>query len=166
MISRGFIPLSVSGKEERKKFQNGPTEIFLGLIKETNKRRIFAPADPESGNDKPWVDAWLRADVEAISKQLPYPVLPFFIEMISRDSSEVDSNQMLEQKSERDQMLFLPGAGATLNSVNDDLKEVNYPVPVFDAIVPAGRHYSYIFEWAIMAAMVIVAGGILQLRRN
>lgn len=166
LISRGFLPLSATSPKDRLKFHNGPAEVFIALVKETSPQKLFAPQDPESGLDKPWVDAWLRIDIPSISKQLPYSVLPFYLEMMSRDSSEVDSNKFIQQKDERDQILFLPGAGASLNSVKKDLKETDYPVPVFDTVVPAGRHYSYIFEWAIMAFGVSLTGLGLQLRQR
>ena len=166
LVSRGFLPLSSSDKESRIKYQNGPIENFTALIQETNNPKLFAPQDPKAGLDLPWVDAWLRVDIKAIANQLSYQILPFYLEMISRDTTTLDSNKFLEQKSERDKILFLPGAGAKLNSVKEDKRNIDYPVPVFDPIVPAGRHYSYIFEWAIMSLMVIIAALILQLRRN
>lgn len=165
LISRGFIPLSAAAREQRSKFQNGPLENFVVLIKESEKPKFLAPKDPDSGASMPWVDAWLRIDPAAIGKQLPYPVLPFYAEMMSRDINEIDSNKLLQHKSERDQILFLPGAGARLSSLKNDQESTEYPVAVFDTIVPAGRHFSYIFEWAIMSVMVVIAAIILQLKR-
>lgn len=166
LVSRGFIPLSSSSKEARQKYRNGTSEEFTALLKESMTTKLFSPQDPQSGRDKPWVDAWLRVETTAIEKQLPYSIQPFYLEIMPSESNGINSQNIIQDKSERDQMMFLPGAGSRLGNFNNEHKDENYPLPVFDSIVPAGRHFSYIFEWAIMALGVILTGIMLQFRQK
>jgi surfeit locus 1 family protein len=168
LVNRGFIPISHSNPENRKIFQAEiKAEQISGLIKASVAKKFLAPPDPISGLDKAWVDAWLRIDIESISKQMPYPLIPFYIETLPVDNLGLDSSKMLLTKSDKDQILFMPGAGqASLNSIHSQEDLSKYPIPFYDPIVPPDRHFSYIFEWAIMGLMVIAAAIIIQLKRH
>jgi len=164
-ISRGFIPIQLLSPESRKPFQKEETATLVGLIKESTARKLFAPSDPETGATLPRVDQWLRIDIPNIQKQIPYTIAPVYLEQIPETNSQVTSDDLQESKSNRDEILFMPGAGANLPSY-DDIPKGDFPIPTYDTVIPAARHYSYIFEWAIMALMTIIIGGVLQLRRN
>ena len=164
LVSRGFLPLSLSNPEKRKLFQKPDEVQFTGLIKSTVKRRLFAPEDPPAGRDLPWVDAWLRMDLDNMAKQLPYPIEPFFIEIMNTEDSTKAQELIVRTESDRDEMFFLAGKGIPAPPTEkDDLSQ--YPIVVFDTVVPPTRHLGYVFEWSAMALMTIIIAIILQLRR-
>jgi hypothetical protein len=60
------------------------------LIKEPHTHTAFSPSDPAAGQGQPWVDSWLRVDLKNISKQLPYKILPFYVEIIpGREATDI-----------------------------------------------------------------------------
>ena len=76
-------------------------------------------------------------------------------------STEV-KNTMLETRAGREELFFLPGKDQFQEKIyNQD----ELPIPVFDTVIPAGRHFGYIFEWGIMAAATIFICLLLQLRK-
>lgn len=168
IVSRGFLPLDRSSPEARKEFQHGPEAQFVGLIKAPVQPRFFlAPQDPDPAGG--WVDAWLRVDVERMQQQLPYPVLPFFVEVMSTVEHDQVKELMIQSKSGRDELLLLPLRADALNAnspsdaaTSHDLE--HFPVPVFDTVIPPGRHFGYVFEWALMALVTLLICIILQLR--
>jgi len=164
LVSRGFVPLHLSSREIRKKFQRNEKAIFTGLVKESSPQKAFSPNDPETGPDKPWVDAWLRIDIQKMAKQLPYKVLPLFLEVMETPEVKGVEEKIVTSKSGRDDMLIFPGPESKIKS-EKDVPDLNYPLPVFDTVVPPGRHQGYIFEWAFMAFMTFLIGILLQLRR-
>ena len=94
-MDRGFIPLEKSKPELRKAFHKDSQADFTGLVKEAQSKKILAPGDPPAGTEHPWVDAWLRVDLEAISKQLPYPVLPVFVEIMNTTEAGAVQSQIV-----------------------------------------------------------------------
>ncbi len=166
LVNRGFLPLSAADPKERLKYQNGPETSFNALVKPSVPKKFMAPSDRPSGLDLPWVDSWYRVNIPEIAKQIPYSLMPFYLEILPENHSQLDAEKMLQTKSDKDQILFMPRSGATLHSIENDLENISYPAPAYDTVIPPGRHFSYIFEWAIMAAMVVTAGIILQLKRN
>ncbi|MGC8780654.1 MAG: SURF1 family cytochrome oxidase biogenesis protein, partial [Anaerolineae bacterium] len=44
------------------------------------RRSALSPADPPLGPDRPRLDAWFRVDLPRIQEQMPYPLLPVFLE--------------------------------------------------------------------------------------
>lgn len=166
LVSRGFIPLNKSAPEQRKEFAESESVKFMGLIKPAMKRKLFAPKDPPSGPGQPWVDQWLRVDLENISKQLPYPILPFYVELMgdSEEAVEKMEAQIVNSKSEKSELLFMPARSMHAKEQLKSQANLKFPVPVYDTVIPPGRHFGYIFEWAIMAFVTLLIGVVLQLR--
>jgi len=162
LVNRGFLPLEVSTREKRKAYQTEKEAEFIGLVKETTTRRLFAPGDPAAGEDRPWVDAWLRVDIENIAKQLPYEVLPVYLEIMLSEDLEEAKRQIVTSESGKDELLFLPLRGVQTHEAAKS--GIDFPVPVFNTVVPPGRHWGYVFEWAIMALFTLLIGIIIQLR--
>jgi len=164
LVNRGFVPLALSAREERLQFQRPQTVEFTGLIKESVAHRWLAPRDPESGRELPWVDAWLRVDIASIQKQLPYPLLPIWLEIMDGEDLSVAQGKMVESRSGRDELLFL--GGARVNMVQQPITHADrdYPLAVYDSVIPPGRHLGYVYEWAFMALITVLIGIILQLR--
>jgi surfeit locus 1 family protein len=82
LVNRGWIPFEVSNPEQREMFREevGPVEI-RGIVRSTQTRPSrFAPADPTASPDRSDLDAWLRVDIDRIQQQVPYRLLPVFLE--------------------------------------------------------------------------------------
>lgn len=168
LVNRGFLPLSKSKSEDRNIYQRPRDVNFIGLIKEGSEKPFLGPRDPESGKDKSWVDAWLRVDIDNIGKQLPYPIAPFYLEIMNTGDKEgVDigktSEQILDTRAGKEELFFLPGKSAI--ATGKTFEDEDLPIPLFDTVTPPGRHFGYIFEWAIMALAVIVICVGLQFRK-
>ncbi|MBX7143631.1 MAG: SURF1 family protein [Oligoflexia bacterium] len=166
LVDRGFIPLSHSSLEARKPFQVHEDTTFVGLIKAGASPKFLAPKDPPSGPGLPWVDAWLRVDIQAIEKQLPYKLLPIYLEIMETQDAKAVEQKMLDARDGREEMFMLAPKEGLMQLAQDDIAPGKYPLPVFDTIIPPGRHFGYIFEWAAMALMTLLACLVLQLKRN
>lgn len=161
LIIRGFLPFDLISKESRKEFRTLPQQPFTALIKESVGRRFLAPKDKESGKDKPWVDEWLRVDVPEIEKQIPYPVLPIYLETMKEGSVEEATKTIVKDSAEKDEILNMAGKKMGRSS---DLDPKTFPIPDPDTIIPPGRHFKYVFEWIVMAVATLLIGIVLQLR--
>lgn len=165
LVIRGFIPLELSSREKRAQFQmpTTPTQL-IGLVKEGAYQKLLAPADPPSGGLNPWVDAWLRVDIEKMQRQIPYPILPVYLEQLDDTPLAELKTKVIKENSEKAEILSLAMRAAVPAPHNQDKSNIEYPRPFFDAYVSAGRHLGYVFEWAIMAIMTLLIGIVLQMR--
>lgn len=164
LINRGFVPLAHSDPAKRKAFQRQPMADFTVLLKESAPRRFLAPEDPPSGVGRPWVDAWLRVDLAKISRQIPYPLLPVWGEMMSAENAAEAQEKIIETRAGREELLFLANR-ATMAQPVIVVDPTKYPIAVLDTVIPAGRHLGYVFEWAGMALVTLLICFVLQLRR-
>lgn len=166
LVDRGFLPQSLADETTRKKFQTPATASFIGLVKESMPRKFLAPADPLAGDGKPWVERWLRVDIPNMQRQLPYPVLPVFLEIVETEDTKAVEQGIIDQKSSgRDEMFFLGGETNLGSLGSEQAADIRYPIPVFDTVIPPGRHLGYVFEWAVMALLTALICMVLQLRR-
>jgi cytochrome oxidase assembly protein ShyY1 len=169
LVQRGFIPLDHSKKEHRSLFQTDEPVAIVGLIKPPKVPAFFiAPQDPPSGPPHPWIDAWLRVDIEKMARQLPYKPLPIYVERMSEAalvSTEAVTKRVLRSDETRDDMLFFPMRAETLaHQVTRPLTD--FPHPVFDSVIPPGRHLGYVYEWAFMALGTLIITVFLHFRRK
>lgn len=165
LVNRGFVPLENSTVEMRKKFRRTSADSFTGLIKESSKQKLFSPSDPDTGQGLPWVDAFLRVDIPKISAQLPYEILPVYLEVADTSDARKAVEEVVASSSHgRDELLAMSGQGLT-QSFGMNAPELDYPIPTFNTILPPDRHLGYVYEWGIMSFATIIIGGILQFRR-
>lgn len=162
LVSRGFIPLSRSSQEQRTSFQRPTNTHITAIIKETAERRFLAPNDPPSGPQHPWVDAWLRVDLPRIGAQLPYPLLPFYLEEIPANQVDTLSLSIVQSHSDREEMLSMASRRPVAGPPN--LAAYTFPIPSPTTVVPAGRHRQYVYEWLILAVLTVLGSLILMLR--
>lgn len=164
LVNRGFAPLPLSDSDARKTISRPAEGSFTGLIKAPSLRRPFAPADPETGGDLPWVDAWLRVDLARMQRQLPYPLLPIYLEIMTTGSTAETTGAIVQGASGRDE-LFVPSERIySMVQAPENLDPARYPIPVFDTVIPPGRHLGYVFEWAMIALLATLICLVLQLR--
>lgn len=162
LVSRGFIPLSLAGREQRAPFQTPHTTTFTAIIKESVPQRLFAPSDPPAGPSLPWVDAWLRVDIPRIGAQLPYPILPFYLEIIPPEQVNSLPLTIVQSHSDREEMLSM--ASRRPVSAPPNPADYSFPIPSPSTVVPAGRHRQYIYEWIILALLTLLGSMVLLLR--
>ncbi len=79
LVDQGWIPLDLIAPEQRQQLAvEGIVEI-QGMVRAPQTRTSsLTPQDPLPENGR--LDAWYRVDVARIAQQLPYPLLPFYIE--------------------------------------------------------------------------------------
>lgn len=165
LIDRGFIPLGREGIEERQKYQRPEQLEMFGLVKESMPPKLFAPNDPEPAPGKPWIDQWLRVDIENISKQLPYKVLPIYLETMQDPNDALLSDKIVrEGDAGRHDMLNMTGA-SSVESFGMDSPEAAYPIATYDTTPPPDIHLGYVYEWGFMAVLTLLIGVVTQLKR-
>jgi surfeit locus 1 family protein len=72
----------MSNPEQRKVFQEATGAVGVrGILRRSQPRRSnMSPADLPLGPERPRLDAWYRVDIPRIQEQVPYPLLPVFLE--------------------------------------------------------------------------------------
>jgi len=82
LVNRGWIPFEMSQPGQRGVFraEAGLVEV-QGILRSSRTRPSrFAPADPTPIPGQTGLDAWLRVDIDRIQEQVPYRLLPVFLE--------------------------------------------------------------------------------------
>jgi surfeit locus 1 family protein len=82
LVDRGWIPFTQAAPEDRAVYQPPAGEVTVeGIVRPAQQREAaFLPADPTLSPALPRVDAWFRVDVSQIQDQVPYPLLPYYVE--------------------------------------------------------------------------------------
>lgn len=82
LVDRGWVPYELAEAGLRQPFQapTGPVTV-TGIVRPSQQRQYdFLPGDPTLSPDMPRLDAWFWLDVDQIQGQVPYPLLPFYVE--------------------------------------------------------------------------------------
>jgi surfeit locus 1 family protein len=82
LVDRGWIPYEMASPEQRKEFQQAAGEVEArGILRRSEVRSSqVSPADLPLEPDRPRLDAWHRVDIPRIQEQIPYPLLPLYLE--------------------------------------------------------------------------------------
>ena len=164
LVNRGFIPLHKYTHPLPAEFRNESNAQFVGLIKESSRRRFLAPSDPIVSADS-WQHEFIRIEVPHLQAQYPYPLAPFYVERIASLTNKEIREAIVKSDSDKEELLMLPMRALREEKKKDRLVlKSAYPVPFFSTVLPAGRHLGYVFEWAIMALMTFLICLVLQLR--
>jgi hypothetical protein len=73
-------------------------------------------------------------------------------------------SQIVKSSAGKEELLIMGLADPAAGNRPDFDPNLSYPIPVFDTVLPAGRHLGYVYEWAIMAFATLLIGLVLQLR--
>jgi surfeit locus 1 family protein len=162
LVDRGFIPLGREAREFRSRYHSPSRIDQFALVKDSARRTLFAPADPAVGAGKSWADIWIRVNISAMQQQLPFQVLPIYVELMSSpDDPLLPSKIVKENSAAKNEVLSLTGQKYVENlSLNSP--DANYPTPLFDTTPPPDIHLGYVYEWAFMAALTLAIGAIAQ----
>lgn len=136
LVNRGFIPLLA----DRTQFRNEKKASFLGLAKESQGSTWFSLAGG---------DTWEKVDIDGIQENLPYKVLPFFVERLDG----VPTESMVVSTASGREDIFNLTSGTVIKSGTDDLSI--YPVAAYSTTVPAGRHLGYVYEWIFIGLLIL-----------
>ncbi|CAM2006464.1 SURF1 family protein [Acanthopleuribacter pedis] len=81
LVDRGFLPFAYTMDESRRsEYQPEGRMAFTARLRPAQAKSFFLTpetADPTPGQ---WKGRWLRIEVEKMAMQLPYPVLPIYLE--------------------------------------------------------------------------------------
>ncbi len=82
LVDRGWIPYEMAAPDQRATFDRTAGEVAVtGILRRSQVRRSpLSPPDPPLGPERPRLDAWFRVDIPRIREQVPYPLLPLFLE--------------------------------------------------------------------------------------
>jgi surfeit locus 1 family protein len=164
LIDRGFVALGKEDREQRKRYQRSKHVELYGLLKESAQPKLFAPNDPPAGPGYPWVDRWLRVHIDAIQKQIPYPLLPIYFETMSDPNDPKLPSQIVKEGSaSKSDVLVL--TGQQVENFGLQSPDLPYPIPTYDTTPPPDIHLGYVYEWAFMAILTLAIGVIAQLKR-
>lgn len=165
LIDRGFIPIGREARDYRTRYQTPARVELFGLIKDSMPEKFMAPSDPPTGDGKPWVDLWYRVNIPSIQKQIPYPILPFYLETMEDPNDPLLASKIVREGSAgRNDVLMLAGQ-KNVESFGMESPDAKYPIPAYDITPPPDIHLGYVYEWAFMALLTIGIGVIMQLKR-
>ncbi len=81
IVDRGWLPITEGGHEARQRFDVDGDVRIEGIVRRPQAHTSpLTPADVQPSGGR--LDQWLRPDVAKIAGQLPYPVLPFYVELV------------------------------------------------------------------------------------
>jgi surfeit locus 1 family protein len=82
LVDRGWIPYTEADPAARAPYRAPEGEAAVeGIVRASQARTLaFLPADPTLGPGQARLDAWFWVNIPQIQLQVPYPLLPFFIE--------------------------------------------------------------------------------------
>jgi surfeit locus 1 family protein len=82
LVDRGWLPYAELEPARRAAYQAPVGEVVVSGIARPSQARAFAflPADPTQSPALPRLDAWYWANLPQIQQQVPYPLLPFYLE--------------------------------------------------------------------------------------
>jgi surfeit locus 1 family protein len=103
LVDRGWIPLAETDREQRQQYdQNGVVAIEgIAYKSQPQSDRWLVPQDPVPGENRR--DRWFRVDISLIQKQLPYPLLPIFIQQSPPENSDSIAPPLREGTIELDE---------------------------------------------------------------
>ena len=135
LVNRGWVPLEGDdGQLEVPPPATGEVTVIGHVRPSQRKGRFFSPSDPAEGR----LEQLYRVDIPRISEQVPYPLLPVYVELTSQDPPAQPSSE--------------PGA-------------IALPVPVPPPDQDDGPHLAYAGQWVLFSACAVV-GWVIVVRRR
>lgn len=165
LVDRGFVPIFSKSQDARKQFHTPAHAEFVGLVKVSEEKKLLAPEDPITGPGQPWADEWQRVNLAGMAAQLPYAIEPIFVETMGDTSPKEAEYEIVHNSTSRAEIFYFDESESRV-ATGQLVPGVVYPVPSYSTVVPSATHLAYVFEWAFMALVTLLAGALLQLRRG
>lgn len=164
VLQRGFVPLHLAEKPARAKFSSPKEVDVVALVKPSGVPRFMSPQDPLPKPGGAWIDAWLRVELSKMERQLPFPILPIYLErMPEADPSKAQHAIVKESRGEAE-ILFMGDRTKTVVASAENAPDLDYPVAAFETVAPPSRHLSYVYHWSFMAIGTLLMSFLVQLR--
>lgn len=80
LVDRGWLPMEGSSREERQAYAPPAGEVTVEGVARRSQHQLGGPSDPPLQPGETRRDAWFRADIPAIERQVGYRLLPVFVE--------------------------------------------------------------------------------------
>ena len=82
LVDRGWIPYEQAAPADRVAFGAPVGDVEIHGLAHVSQQRVgrFSPADPPLTADRPRLDEWFRVDIPRIQQQIPYTLLPIYVE--------------------------------------------------------------------------------------
>jgi surfeit locus 1 family protein len=127
LVDRGWIPLVQSAPEARAAFDRQAGEVEVQGIARATQTRLnwLSPADPSPESPATRADAWFRVDIPRIQKQVPYPLLPVFVEL------------------------------GQVGAADSTVDMAHPPVPYVELDLSEGPHLGYAIQWFSFAVILV-----------
>lgn len=85
IVDRGWLPVDQAAPEARQAFAVGGAVRIEGILRRPQAHTSpLTPADVQPPGGR--LDQWLRPDVAKIASQVPYPLLPFYVEQLPAEN--------------------------------------------------------------------------------
>jgi surfeit locus 1 family protein len=80
LVDRGWIPAEDFAPQNWRKYDEGGIQSIAGVVRVGQSQPDFGRiADPTPAEGE-WLDTWNLANIAAMAQQLPYPILPIYIQ--------------------------------------------------------------------------------------
>ena len=79
IVNRGFVPLETTGDAPKVPTPPSGVVVVNGRVRSSQKRGHFGPRDPAEGT----LTEVARADLARLQQQMPYRLLPVYVELES-----------------------------------------------------------------------------------
>jgi surfeit locus 1 family protein len=147
MVDRGFIPLEEPGKTVDHAVYAQPGQVTLqGILRQPHVPQFFGVPDPTLAPGQSRLDAWNAFNLPRIQQQVPYPLLPMYVEAAPAAQAQAQAAMGASGA--------LGDLGATGASGVSSLSST-YPIASTDAPdLSEGPHLGYAFQWFSFAAIL------------
>jgi surfeit locus 1 family protein len=138
LVDRGWVPLEQSDPGARLAFAGPTGEVEIrGIARQAQTRQsTLTPDDPNPAGPGDRADAWFRVNIDRIQRQVPYRLLPVFLQQ-----------------------------GEPYASGNPPASAGRLPIPDIQIDLSNGPHLAYAIQWFSFAA-ILSGGYVLLYRRR
>ncbi|MBI5300537.1 MAG: SURF1 family protein [Chloroflexi bacterium] len=148
LVNRGWIPFDDAAPDKWSRYAEPGIAQVRGVI-----RRAQTQPDFGGINDSPGAhQVWNLANVSRIAEQLPYPLLPIYIQQTPNGSATILADTSMS-------LVNIPGQTAPIASA------VPQRMPV-ELDLSEGSHLPYALQWFLFAAIVAIGYPRIVLRRD
>jgi surfeit locus 1 family protein len=105
LVDRGWIPLQETQPAQRRQFDETGTVSVEGIAYKSQPQpdRSLIPKDPVPGPGDKRRDQWFRVDIDLIQRQLPYPLLPVYIQQSPAEGASLAIPPLRQENFELDE---------------------------------------------------------------
>lgn len=84
LVDRGFLPYGDYDQGNVDRYQRSLETQIEGIARPSQSKTFFLAPDIRMPADGSWKARWLRLDVPKMASQLPYPILPVYLEQTNQ----------------------------------------------------------------------------------